>query len=77
MLFFATGATWAAFGVDLTLGRLKQHRKQLAIWLPSLLYAISIAVFLLMVQFYPEVWLARVLCFLVGASLFTSLLGSL
>lgn len=77
MLFFATGATWAALGSDFTMGRLHHRGYRSAIWIPTTLYAAMVIVLLVTVQFMPSVWLTRTLCFLIGASLFTCILGTL
>ena len=77
MLFFATGATWAALGTDITLGRLNKFNPRCAIWVPTILYILFTGLLLLIVHIYPNVWIARFLCLLIGATLFTCLLTSL
>ena len=74
MLFFASGASWAALGADLTLGKL---RKCQVIWLPFIAYLIFISTLLVTIEFAPDVWLTRFICMLTGASLITNLIGSL
>ena len=49
MLFFATGATWAALAADFTLGRLHLAGQHYAIWVPITLYVVIVAVLLVTV----------------------------
>ena len=77
MLFFATGACWAGLGADMTLGKLHLTDYRSAIWVPTGIYTVCIAILLVTIEALPNVWLTRIICFLIGASLFTSLIGSL
>ena len=77
MVFFATGATWAALVSDQTIGRLHRVGKCIAIWIPVGLYAASTGTLIITIEFAANVWLTRFLCLLIGASLYTCLLGSL
>ena len=77
MLFYATGATWAALAADLTLGKLHKRGPRSAIWVPLIFYTLFITALLITVEFVPDQWVTRVLCFLIGASLMTCLIGSL
>ena len=45
--------------------------------MPPFLYVVFIATLLITVEMLPNVWLIRTLCFLIGASLWTCILGSL
>ena len=74
MLFFATGAAWAGLGADLILGNL---HKMYAIWVFYVFYFISVALLLVSVQFFANVWLTRCLCLMIGASLFSCMLCSM
>lgn len=49
MLFFATGATWAALGSDFTMGRLHLAGTRTAIWVPITLYSVMVTVLLITV----------------------------
>ena len=78
MLFFACGASWSSLSADFTVGKLSQCAgPRVSVWIPLIIYAVMISALLVIVEFAPNVWLTRVLCLLVGASLFTNFIRSL
>ena len=77
MLFFATGACWACLTTEYTLGLVSKKSKQCGIWLSTFSYMVTIGALLLVVTYFPNVWLTRIICLLVGASLFNSLICSM
>ena len=78
MLFFACGASWSSLSADFTVGKLSQCAgPRVSVWIPFAIYAVMIGALLVIVEFAPNVWLTRVMCLFVGASLFTNFIRSL